>query len=74
MMLADWKFSRGEYGPAAELYESILALDAETHDLPEILHPLALAYRALGRPERARPLLERLRALGVDPGGLKSPR
>lgn len=74
MLLAEWKFSRGEYGPAAELYESILALDAETHDLPEVLYPLALAYRALGRPERARPLLERLRALGVDPRGLKSPR
>jgi hypothetical protein len=74
MHLAEWKFARGEYAPAASLYESILALDPETHDLPEVLYPLAVSYRALGRPERARPLLERLRALGVDPGDPRGPR
>lgn len=68
MHRAEWHVERGEYGPAAELYESILALDPETQELPEVLYPLAVSYRALGRPERARFLLERLRALGVEAG------
>lgn len=68
MHRAEGHVERGEYGPAAELYESILALDPETHELPEVLYPLAVSYQALGRPERARFLLERLRALGVPVG------
>src|SRR5207237_5769381 len=58
---------RGQFAPAVRLFESVAALDAEAADDPTLIHFTGICYHALGRDDRAEPLLRRSSEEGTRP-------
>jgi hypothetical protein len=58
---------RGRFEPAAKLFESIVALDPDSANTLELVHFAGICYHALGRDDRAEPLLRRSSEEGTRP-------
>jgi hypothetical protein len=64
---ADDRSRKGEFGEAAALYRSVLALDPESHDDPSIQLPLAVAEVGLERYAEAEARFRRVLSLNLTP-------
>jgi hypothetical protein len=67
LRLARAMTDRGQFEGAVKLFESIAALDAASANDPVVLHFTGICYHALGRDDRAEPLLRRSAEEGTRP-------
>jgi tetratricopeptide (TPR) repeat protein len=58
---------RGQFGQAARLCESVVALDEEFRENPEIVHLLAISLHASGEDGKAEPVLRRSAQISLRP-------
>ncbi len=67
LRLARALVERGQFVPAISLCDSILALDPEDGENPELIHTLAVACHGAGDRARAEPLLRKSAELNANP-------